>query len=134
MTELKTLKDLIEIQKIRIIDDAELKDIFITEKGFEPKFYVNKFHFEERKIVDYEKERQEAIKWIKELSKNLDIEKLFKERQESYTPESRALIDEQTWELCKKADFEIIIRNANNSENKIDFIKHFFDISEEDLK
>jgi hypothetical protein len=91
--QLKTLKDLKDKLANHIIEERE----FIPEAEF----------------VSVKELKQEAIKWVKELDKDIN---LFK-----YSPEAHQKIEEYK---------EVLTRTSN----QILWIKHFFNLTEEELK
>ena len=112
MTQLKTLKDM--------------------EKEHEK-------YTDEDRLVVADEVKQEAIKWIKELESRLkpeiEYERWKKERiigssEPKYSAEHRKELDE----LSFKADNEWIWIEIRKREGIIEFVKHFFNITDEDLK
>ena len=110
MVELKTLKD------IDLIEEYVLLGKTIKDEPSIP----------EQQIIDEFKKqlRQEAIKWIKAIRKGQkEQDKIAIEKPETHTFK----VDVGGLDLSYEMDFD-------ETEPIIRFIKHFFNITEEDLK
>ena len=110
MTELKTLKDLKE------------KEIMCEDCDYE--YGVHKKNFDYPDYVDYKKLKQEAIKWLKELHKYYtwsSVNKYLKPKFPEKIEDELGVCSDNIDCICGETAI-------------IEFIKHFFNITEEDLK
>ena len=84
--------------------------------------------------ISTSKLKQEAIKWIKELKKLANVQNLADMRVQAWSSESKKMLGAEQWECVKKAEFDLAYSEMKNFESQIIWIKHFFNITDEDLQ